>query len=846
MDQFVFILSIAVKSCVAVLFASLGEIYAERSGVLNLGVEGMMLGGALAGAAAGLAFGDPWLAVGCGMLAGGALALIHAFFSVTLGVNQTLSGLALTILGSGLASFLGRPLVGHVGVRFKTFAVPYLADIPMLGRMLFRQNALVYVAYVLAPLLWWVLRRSRLGLRIRAAGEDAPSADAMGVPVARIRYGCTLFGGLMAGLGGCYLSLAYTPGWKENMTAGQGWIAIAMVLFASWSPLRASLGALLFGFLTALQFYFQVSGVEIIPIYVLKMLPYLLTIVVLVLVLRFGKGKGGVLRLGWEWRLGGSSDIVYHVSVFLSCISFPFRYGGRMDTRNIHKIDLAYIKGRLDAISRQRIVQQGKGVPIISLEHGGVRFVWVGNELHYSRSWLTFTDFLGYYIKIKMGKGWGNAELRKEEALQHPVIKWYKEVCKQQEAARDGGSGVFSAKMTGAIAAYFGLAYNLYLVAHNVELQTKLLKRLRRIKTFHGAYYEIFVAAAFIRAGFDLDFEDESDGRTSHCEFVATHKASGKKYSVEAKARHVIDVLGADKEESAADPRNIKLTRKLVKALKKNANHDRIVFIDVNCPNDIGGEGKISWLENMVSVLRSEENQIFIGGVPAPPAYVFVTNFPYHYELNETECRTFIFMDGFKIQDFEVGKKYRRLLDVVERRNRHAEVIELFDALQYQAIPSTFDGDYPEFAFGENDAPRLIIGEKYILDDQEGNEIVAKLEDAVVDGFCNRAICVYRTDDARRYIYTNELSETELAAYKRHPDTFLGVYKPVSRGKNDQVDAYTFYYDAYKDTPKDKLLEFMGDYGVMEPYRSMKQEELAKFYCERMAMQLWTRISERK
>lgn len=293
-DDIVFISQITIKSSVGVLFAAIGEIFTERSGVLNLGVEGMMLAGALAGAAIGVAGGSPLAAISGGILAGGLLAMVHSFFAITLRANQTLSGLAIAILGIGLSSFLGRPIIGEVGIRLRAVAIPYLENIPVVGEIFFNQSVLVYLAYVLVPLSSYVLFNTRLGLKIRSVGEDAVSADAVGVNVIGIRYGCTLFGGMLAGLGGCYLSLAYTPGWKENMTAGQGWIAIAMVIFSLWSPYRAVFGALLFGGLTALQFFFQATGVEVIPVYILLMLPYLLTIGVLVLVMRLGKsGRGG-------------------------------------------------------------------------------------------------------------------------------------------------------------------------------------------------------------------------------------------------------------------------------------------------------------------------------------------------------------------------------------------------------------------------------------------------------------------------------------------------------------------------------------------------------------------------
>ena len=302
-----FIGQIAVKSSIAVLLATLGEIVAERSGVLNLGVEGMMLAGALCAAAVGAATGNPFLAVAAGALAGGLLALVHGFFAVTLRVNQVLSGLALTLLGMGLTSFLGRPLIGAApGVRLRALPVPGLAEIPVIGDIFFRQSILAYMAYLLVPLCWFWLFRTGAGLKIRATGEDAAAVDAAGIDVFRLRYICTVIGGLGAGLAGAYLSLSYTPGWKESMTGGQGWVAIAMVIFATWNPLRAVVGAFLFGGLTALQFYFQAVGVEFIPAYILKMLPYVLTILVMVIV-NLGPGRrfGGPAALGVPYNREG-------------------------------------------------------------------------------------------------------------------------------------------------------------------------------------------------------------------------------------------------------------------------------------------------------------------------------------------------------------------------------------------------------------------------------------------------------------------------------------------------------------------------------------------------------------
>ncbi len=275
---------ITVKSSTALMLAALGELLTERSGVLNLGVEGMIVTGALSGFAVAAWTGSPWLGAGAGMSAGGLLALMHAFFSVSLRQNQVLSGLALTFFGLGLCNFLGRFLLGVKAASFTNLPLPGLQNIPFFGKVFFQQTALSYVAYLSFLAMWILLRRSGPGLAIRAVGHNAAAADASGVSVRRIRYACTVGGGLFAGLAGAYLSLAYTPGWKESMSSGQGWMAIAIVILAGWRPLRVFSGALLFGGLTALQFYFQAIGAELVPTYILRMLPYLLSIATLTLV----------------------------------------------------------------------------------------------------------------------------------------------------------------------------------------------------------------------------------------------------------------------------------------------------------------------------------------------------------------------------------------------------------------------------------------------------------------------------------------------------------------------------------------------------------------------------------
>ncbi len=275
------LLAAAIQSGTPILYATLGEILTEKSGVLNLGVEGMMITGALAGFVTAQATGQPMLAFLAAGFTGAAIGAIHAIVCLWFLGNQVVSGLALTIFGLGLANYLGTPLIGQTAPGFDKLALPLLHRLPVLGPVLFRQDVLVYVAILLVPLLWFFLDKCRWGLNLRAVGEHPEAAAAAGISVLRYRWIGILGGGCLAGFGGAYLSLAYTHLWTNGLSAGRGWIAVALVIFAFWRPERALLGAYLFGGVMAFQLRLQAVGTHL-PSSLLLMLPYLLTVVVLV------------------------------------------------------------------------------------------------------------------------------------------------------------------------------------------------------------------------------------------------------------------------------------------------------------------------------------------------------------------------------------------------------------------------------------------------------------------------------------------------------------------------------------------------------------------------------------
>ena len=267
------------------VFAAVGEVVVEKSGVLNLGVEGMMIVGAISAFAVGVTTDSVMLAIIAGAISGASIAFVFGFLTLNLLANQVAAGLALTIFGLGFSALLGHSYVGKTFPGLPKLEIPVISEIPFIGPLLFNHDILVYGSVIVVILTTYILNNTRTGLLIRAVGENHDAAHSIGYSVNRIRMGCVLFGGGMAGLGGAYLSLAYTPLWVEGMTSGRGWIALALVVFASWRAWRAFLGAYLFGGITIIQLHTQGFGVEIAPAFV-SMLPYLATIVVLVLISR--------------------------------------------------------------------------------------------------------------------------------------------------------------------------------------------------------------------------------------------------------------------------------------------------------------------------------------------------------------------------------------------------------------------------------------------------------------------------------------------------------------------------------------------------------------------------------
>ena len=491
---------------------------------------------------------------------------------------------------------------------------------------------------------------------------------------------------------------------------------------------------------------------------------------------------------------------------------------------------------RHEAREHQRRLIQGLGRPIVSLENHGYRIVAVGKQLRWSKGWRTFPDFLFDYIKHVLTPEWGNAELKKAESERHSLLGWYRKLCDFQRAhLPTQPSGIRQANMTGAVRAYLGLAYDLYLCAHNAELPDLLVKRLRKPQTFEGALYEAYVMGNLAKAGFQIELEDEADSTRSHCEFTATHKDTGRKFSVEAKA------VASTSTRAGASSAAPKIRGLLYDALCKQADHERLIFIELNRV-ELGTPGNTpDWIKHIDAELVQSEKELTVRGQPAPPAYVFVTNRGFMHALDNERWTEVGLACGYKIDDFASRTGAHSILDLVRARERHKELHWLRRANQkHNVIPNSFDDRLPEESVGGSDVPRLLIGSTYLVKDQDGQEVPGVLMDASVLEPERAAYGTYRLQDGRNVICKNPLTDAELSTYKRSPDTFFGVVKEVQKEIQEPLDCYDFFWQVYSKSTREKLLEFVSkwsDYSLLE---KLDQKELAENYCARMAEMMWS------
>ena len=475
-------------------------------------------------------------------------------------------------------------------------------------------------------------------------------------------------------------------------------------------------------------------------------------------------------------------------------------------------------ESEMNCMQRQR--QQGLGRPIISAQTAGERIVAVGHRL-FQGAWTTFHDFLFSYIFDVLGRDWLEAQALMEESERHPVVQWHERVLLAAKATNLAPGETRRTPMTGAISAFLTLAYDLYTLEHNSdqtrtpELRKSLIGRLKNRDQFIGVRYEIRVAAMLLRAGFELEWEDETDRRSKHVEYTATYPRTGKAFGVECKIRSRDVVRQANQHLG-------KFAGLVSDALKKATPHDRLIFVDLNTPaHPYVAGGPHDWRTISINTLRKFERQPKAAALP--PAVVFITNYPDHHHLDSPVPDAGATVEGFKIDDYRTGRSLA-LQQKIEMRARNLEVEALLASMQEHIdLPSTFEGEIPGLA-----SNRLLIGQRYQMDDG----VVGTLEDVCVMDDNGKVALAIERDEGGRAIYINHLSPEEFAAWKRYPETFFGQIRQKPGPISDPMELYDNLRAIYVSTPRERLLQFMGEDG--ERFATLTQPELLDVYLQGM------------
>ncbi len=454
------------------------------------------------------------------------------------------------------------------------------------------------------------------------------------------------------------------------------------------------------------------------------------------------------------------------------------------------------------AVEREREDEQGRGRPIISKVSRGIRFIRVGNRDYQNseQKWKTFHDFLFSYIRTVLGGRWAEDELKKPKPERHELFNWFEAAVGDSRRAVDAHGKIPSRIAHEDTLAFLDLAYNLYLIAHNVGDQPSLIRRLKAPTAFLPTCYEIGVAGAFIRAGFRLQYEDETDPTSKHCEFIAAHPRTRKRFSVEAKMRRP--------DKTSADVGN-----QLYAALSKSFEHTRIIFIEVNLPGDLDDKSRPVRLTEILQSLRSREDKLKVDKRPAPPAYIVVTNNPRYYS-GETTASKWIIAEGFKIPDFRFEGAFLSLDEALSSRERHVEVTGLMESFaQHFSVPATFDGTDPDLSITGR---RLKLGNVYQVAEQDGSAVFAELQNACVSEREKKAHLFFKMEDGRVRLASSPMTDEELAGELKTP-----------------LELYDWFYTIYKDTPKSRLLHLLSKSAEFDSIKSLSRIELVKIVCER-------------
>ena len=489
------------------------------------------------------------------------------------------------------------------------------------------------------------------------------------------------------------------------------------------------------------------------------------------------------------------------------------------------------------ANERIRQEQQGLGKPIISARLNDYQIVAVGNTIHWSNKAKTFADFLGDYIKRILGEAWGNAELAKPVEERHPLLQWYGDYCGYQALTIKTPGEVRSAVITGVVACYIGTAYSLYLLAHNVELQARLVRRLKNRREFQGAYYELIIANTLIRAGFKLTLEDEADTTTKHCEFAAVSQRTGKKYWVEAKMRGVAGLLGKDRADGTTDTNPIShMIPQLNNALQKPAMDERLIFIDLNAEPTMNVHGQPTWAQTAMARLeRFETNELKAGMT----AYIFVTNISCHRYLSEPpQIAAAAF--GLGIPDFS-KPGYHRLSEMYRRKRKHIDAHEIAEVFtKYPQIPATFDGSLASEAFGGKS--RVKIGETYAFEGLQSRDssieggLVATVTAATVSETEKLVYIAVTDQDGNAMLLTEPMSSEQIDEYKAHPQSYFGVVQHVGGSSKTPYELFEFFLEANKLLTREVLLERLAKGSDVAELQAMNNSDLLVEYCEQIVI----------
>lgn len=477
---------------------------------------------------------------------------------------------------------------------------------------------------------------------------------------------------------------------------------------------------------------------------------------------------------------------------------------------------------KADEIVRQR--QQGLGKPIIGMKIDGNQIVGVGNTVYFSKDWKTFPDFLADYIKRKLNPEWGNAEIARPFDERHPLMQWYEAYCKYQQSVIKTPGVVQSCPITGVVTCYLGVAYSLYLLDHNVELQARLINRLKEPGQFQGAYYELIVASILIRAGFELTLEDETDRDAKHCEFAAVSKKTGKRYWVEAKMRAVNGLLGRKSTDGGGDKRPLRqLVPHLNRALAKPAADERLIFIDLNAPPLILPDGTPGHLESALRRLEKYEREELPAGTTA---YVFVTNMSAHRQLDETPMNAGAAF-GLGIPEF--GRPgIRRVIDAYKAKRKHIDAFDIAQAIsRYSIFPTTFDGKLASDAFGRP-SNRVLIGETYDF----GNGVIGTVTTASVDEQAKEMLVGVWTHDGKGIIMRGPMSDDDLAEYREVPDAYFGRVEPTTRHPKDNFEFFEWLMEVNAGRSRQQMLDWFGAHRDRAELEQMNDDDLRMAYCE--------------